>query len=88
MFGSDYPALTPERWMADFDTLTIKPEVRPLIVKENAVRLLGLGAKAAKHAWRSAPSRMAVAEISRPGPPGVLAAGDSRRAEARARVKC
>jgi predicted TIM-barrel fold metal-dependent hydrolase len=42
MFGSDYPALTPERWMADFDTLNIKPEVRPLIMKENAVRLLGL----------------------------------------------
>jgi uncharacterized protein len=42
LFGSDYPALTPERWMADFDTLNIKPEVRPLILKENAVRLLGL----------------------------------------------
>jgi predicted TIM-barrel fold metal-dependent hydrolase len=44
MFGSDYPALTPDRWIADFDTLNIKPEVRPLIMKENAVRLLGLGA--------------------------------------------
>jgi uncharacterized protein len=44
MFGSDFPALTPERWIADFDTLNIKPEVRPLIMKENAVRLLGLGA--------------------------------------------
>jgi predicted TIM-barrel fold metal-dependent hydrolase len=43
LFGSDYPALTPDRWIADFDTLTIKPEVRPLIMKENAVRLLGLG---------------------------------------------
>jgi predicted TIM-barrel fold metal-dependent hydrolase len=43
MFGSDYPALTPDRWIADFDTLNIKPEVRPLIMKENAVRLLGLG---------------------------------------------
>jgi uncharacterized protein len=43
LFGSDYPALTPDRWMADFDTLNIKPEVRPLILKENAVRLLGLG---------------------------------------------
>jgi predicted TIM-barrel fold metal-dependent hydrolase len=42
LFGSDYPALTPDRWMADFDTLNIKPEVRPLILKENAVRLLGL----------------------------------------------
>jgi predicted TIM-barrel fold metal-dependent hydrolase len=44
MFGTDFPALTPERWIADFDTLNIKPEVRPLIMKENAVRLLGLGA--------------------------------------------
>jgi predicted TIM-barrel fold metal-dependent hydrolase len=44
MFGSDFPALTPERWMADFDTLNIKPEVRPLIMKENAIRLLGLAA--------------------------------------------
>jgi uncharacterized protein len=44
MFGSDFPALTPDRWIADFDTLNIKPEVRPLIMKENAVRLLGLGA--------------------------------------------
>lgn len=42
LFGSDYPVLSPERWMADFDTLKIKPEVRPLILKENAVRLLGL----------------------------------------------
>ena len=46
MFGSDFPALTPERWIADFDTLNIKPEVRPLIMKENAIRLLGLGGAA------------------------------------------
>jgi predicted TIM-barrel fold metal-dependent hydrolase len=42
LFGSDYPVMSPERWMADFDKLPIKPEVRPLILKENAVRLLGL----------------------------------------------
>ena len=42
LFGTDYPALTPERWLRDFDTLEIKDEVRPLILKENAVRLLGL----------------------------------------------
>jgi predicted TIM-barrel fold metal-dependent hydrolase len=42
LFGSDYPVMTPERWMADFDKLPIKPEVRPLILKENAARLLGL----------------------------------------------
>jgi hypothetical protein len=42
LFGSDYPIMTPERWLADFDKLPIKPEVRPLILKENAARLLGL----------------------------------------------
>jgi predicted TIM-barrel fold metal-dependent hydrolase len=45
LFGSDYPMITPDRWLADFDALDIKPEVRPLVLKENAVRLLGL----AKH---------------------------------------
>jgi len=43
LFGSDYPMITPDRWLADFDALDIKPEVRPKIVKDNAVRLLGLG---------------------------------------------
>jgi uncharacterized protein len=42
LFGTDYPFITPERWLADFDTIDIRPEVRPLILKENAVRLLGL----------------------------------------------
>jgi hypothetical protein len=42
MFGSDYPLLTPDRWLADFEKLPMRDEVRPLILKENAVRLLGL----------------------------------------------
>ena len=42
LFGSDYPALTPDRWIADFEALPIKPEVRPLIMKDNAAKLLGL----------------------------------------------
>ena len=42
LFGSDYPVMSPERWMADFDKLAIKPEVRPLILKENAAKLLKL----------------------------------------------
>ena len=41
LFGSDYPVITPDRWLADFEALDIKPEVRPLILKENAARLLG-----------------------------------------------
>jgi predicted TIM-barrel fold metal-dependent hydrolase len=43
LFGSDYPLLTPDRWLADFASIAIKDEVRPLILKENAIRLLGLG---------------------------------------------
>lgn len=42
LFGSDYPVLTPDRWLADFAALDIKPAVRPKILKENAARLLGL----------------------------------------------
>jgi predicted TIM-barrel fold metal-dependent hydrolase len=42
MFGSDYPVITPDRWLADFERLDIRPDVRPLILKWNAARLLGL----------------------------------------------
>jgi predicted TIM-barrel fold metal-dependent hydrolase len=42
LFGSDYPVITPDRWMADFEKLQIKPEVRPKVLKDNAVRLLKL----------------------------------------------
>ena len=42
LFGTDYPLLTPERWLRDFGTLDIKPDVRPKILKDNAIRLLGL----------------------------------------------
>jgi predicted TIM-barrel fold metal-dependent hydrolase len=42
LFGSDYPLLRPDRWIRDFEQLEIKDEVRPLIMKENAIRALGL----------------------------------------------
>jgi predicted TIM-barrel fold metal-dependent hydrolase len=42
LFGSDYPVIAPEKWIAEFDKLPIKPEVRPLIMKQNAARLLKL----------------------------------------------
>ena len=42
LFGSDYPLITPDRWLADFEKLEIRDEVRPLVLKENAVRLFGL----------------------------------------------
>ncbi len=42
LFGSDFPLITPERWISDFDKLDIKDGVRPTILKHNAARLLGL----------------------------------------------
>ncbi len=42
LFGSDYPLITPDRWLADFERLEIRDEVRPLVLKDNAMRLLGL----------------------------------------------
>jgi len=42
LFGSDYPVIAPEKWIEEFEKLPIKPEVRPLIMKENAARLLQL----------------------------------------------
>jgi predicted TIM-barrel fold metal-dependent hydrolase len=42
LFGSDYPVLTPDRWLAEFAELPIRDEVRPLVLKQNAVRLLKL----------------------------------------------
>jgi predicted TIM-barrel fold metal-dependent hydrolase len=41
LFGSDYPLITPERWMKDFGEAGFKDKVKPLILKENAKRLLG-----------------------------------------------
>ena len=42
LFGSDYPVISPDRWMASFDDLEIKPDVRPLVMKDNAITVLGL----------------------------------------------
>ncbi len=42
LFGSDYPVIDPQKWVVEFEKLPIKPEVRPLIMKENAAKLLGL----------------------------------------------
>lgn len=42
LFGSDYPLITPDRWLADFEQLDIKPDVRPRILKQNAMALLRL----------------------------------------------
>ena len=42
LFGSDYPLITPDRWLKDFAEAGFRDEVKPLILKENAVRLLRL----------------------------------------------
>jgi predicted TIM-barrel fold metal-dependent hydrolase len=42
LFGSDYPLITPDRWFNDFAALDIKDHVRPKILKQNAIRALGL----------------------------------------------
>ena len=42
LFGSDFPLITPDRWLKDFAEAGFKEEVKPLILKENAKRLLGL----------------------------------------------
>ena len=42
LFGSDWPAITPDRWLADFENAGFRDEVRSLILKDNALRLLGL----------------------------------------------
>jgi len=42
LFGSDFPLITPDRWLADFEQAPFRDEVRPLILKENAARLLRL----------------------------------------------
>jgi predicted TIM-barrel fold metal-dependent hydrolase len=44
LFGSDFPLISPDRWLKEFDQLNLKDEVRPLILKDNAVRALGLRA--------------------------------------------
>ena len=47
LFGSDFPLITPERWLRDFADLDLKDAVRPKILKTNAMRVLGLASPAA-----------------------------------------
>lgn len=45
LFGSDFPLITPDRWIADAEKADLfKPEALQAIMKDNAVRLLGLRA--------------------------------------------
>ncbi|MFI7024975.1 amidohydrolase family protein [Micromonospora sp. NPDC049900] len=42
LFGTDYPLLTPDRWLRDVASTDLKPDVLPGILKDNAARLLRL----------------------------------------------
>ncbi len=42
LFGTDYPVLTPQRWMRDFARLEFDEDVTRMIMRDNAAALLGL----------------------------------------------
>ncbi len=42
LFGTDYPMLSPQRWLQDFETLGMSPEIKAMILRENAKKLLKL----------------------------------------------
>ncbi|WUI29054.1 amidohydrolase family protein [Mycobacterium sp. NBC_00419] len=42
LFGTDHPYISLQRWRRDFDALGVDAEVLALILKDNAVRVLGL----------------------------------------------
>jgi len=42
MFGSDYPVISPERWLNDFDGLDFPDEVKQKVLLDNAKKLLKL----------------------------------------------
>ncbi|MBI2960712.1 MAG: amidohydrolase [Betaproteobacteria bacterium] len=44
-FGSDFPVITPERWLSEFAALPIKETVRPKILLHNAAKFLGIELK-------------------------------------------
>ena len=42
LFGTDYPYIQMDRWRRDFETLDMDPAVLPLILKDNALKVLGI----------------------------------------------
>ncbi len=42
LYGSDYPSITPDRWLRDFAQAPFRDEARPKILLENAKKLLKL----------------------------------------------
>jgi hypothetical protein len=43
LFGSDWPLIRPEKWIDAARESGFREEVLPLIMKDHAVKLLGLG---------------------------------------------
>jgi len=42
LFGTDYPMLTPERWLRDFEQLPVNSDVRRMVLGDNARKVLGM----------------------------------------------
>ena len=42
LFGTDFPLMNPDRWLSDWKNLEIKDKVRPMVMYENACRILGV----------------------------------------------
>lgn len=42
LFGTDFPLITPQKWLAAFEQLPLRDEVRPRILKSNAMTVLGV----------------------------------------------
>ncbi len=45
LFGTDHPYITLERWRRDFDALDLDPQVVPMILKDNALAVLGVSGR-------------------------------------------
>ena len=43
LWGSDFPFITPERCLAEFDALELPRDVQERVLRGNAERILGLG---------------------------------------------
>ncbi|MET0506802.1 MAG: amidohydrolase family protein, partial [Burkholderiaceae bacterium] len=70
LFGSDFPLIPPDRWLKDFAEAGFRDDVRPLILKDNAMRLLELGpyARSADGEASSAGDRAAAGGVPPPQP--------------------
>jgi predicted TIM-barrel fold metal-dependent hydrolase len=42
LFGTDYPMLSPQRWLLDFEGLGLNSEIKSMVLRENAKNLLKL----------------------------------------------